>query len=427
MKMINVLINVYGCRPDSGSETGMGWNWIAHLSVHCRLLVLTEGQWRDEIEAAVAQLSHRENLHFYYLPVSDKVREMCWNQGNWLFYLHYRRWQLQAYRKALEIIASQRIDLVHQLNFIGYREPGYLWRIKHIPYVWGPVGGMENMPLNYISGVGFSQKLFVLVKNILNVLQLKLQWRVRKAMNRADKIISSGAGVDAIIRREFGVEPVMINETGCFPAEADEQPKQLPSALDLTGQTDVPADSNFNLIWVGKFDYRKQLGLALRTIHEVRHLRGLKFHILGSGSKADVVSYQRLADELGLQDICIWHGNQPIRKVHALMQASQVMFFTSIMDATSTVIVEALSNKLPVICFNICGFGPLIDETTGCKVELTSPKQSVSDFKEKIEYLYYHKNELEIMSENCGIKSRGELAWTEKAKKMLQIYEELLH
>jgi len=155
--MRNVLINVYGCRPDSGSETGMGWNWIVHISAHCRLFVLTEGQWRDEIEAAVEKLPHKNNLQFYYLPVSDEVREMCWNQGNWLFYLHYRRWQQRAYHKALEIIASHRIDLVHQLNFIGYREPGYLWKIKHIPYVWGPVGGMENMPLSYINGVGLSK------------------------------------------------------------------------------------------------------------------------------------------------------------------------------------------------------------------------------------------------------------------------------
>jgi len=419
--MRNILINVYACRPDSGSETGMGWNWIVHLSAHCRLFVLNEGQWRDEIESAVEKLPHKDNLQFYYLPVSEQVREMCWNQGNWLFYFHYRQWQQRAYRKALEIMETQRIDLVHQLNFIGYREPGYLWKIKHIPFVWGPVGGMENMPLSYINGVGLSKKLFVLIKNILNILQVKFHPRVRKAMKRADKVISSGMGVDAIIRKEFGLEPIIINETGCFPVEYHHE-----SVLS-TAMKEVKEEKGFNIIWVGKFDYRKQLGLALRTIHAVRHLPGLHFHILGTGSKADIDFYHRLAVELGLQDICVWHGNKPLKQVHALMQKSHLMLFTSIMEATSTVVLEALSNQLPVICFNICGFGPLIDETMGCKIELSNPRQSVKDFELKIVHLYSHRKELATMAENCGVKSRGELAWPHKAKKMYGVYEELLN
>jgi hypothetical protein len=26
------------------------------------------------------------------------------------------------------------------LNMIGYREPGYLWKLN-VPFVWGPMGG----------------------------------------------------------------------------------------------------------------------------------------------------------------------------------------------------------------------------------------------------------------------------------------------
>lgn len=53
------------------------------------------------------------------------------------------------------------------------------------------------------------------------------------------------------------------------------------------------------------------------------------------------------------------------------MRESDLFFFTSIMEATSTVLVEALMNRLPVLCFDTCGMGTIVDETVGCKIPLT--------------------------------------------------------
>ena len=84
--MINVLINAYACSPSWGSEPGMAWNWISNLASYCNLYIITEGEWKDEIEEAVRKHPHKEHLHFYYNPVSEKIRKMCWNQGDWRFY-----------------------------------------------------------------------------------------------------------------------------------------------------------------------------------------------------------------------------------------------------------------------------------------------------------------------------------------------------
>jgi glycosyltransferase involved in cell wall biosynthesis len=410
--MINVLINAYAIRPASGSEPGMGWNWVVHLAKHCNLYIITEGEWKDEVDAAVELLPQRENLHFYYLPVTEKVREMCWNQGQWLFYLHYQNWQKRVLPLAEEIISNHRIDIIHQLNMVGFREPGYLWKIRDIPFVWGPVGGMENMPLRYIRDAGFGKQAIVLVKNLLNTLQVKYHRRVRKAMFRAGQLIASGEGIKRIIFREFGLQSVTMNETGCFPSTTSWEP--------------APDDSTFSVVWVGKFFYSKQLGLALRVIAALKQLKGLQFHIIGTGSEVDVKRYQQLADELGIQAMCVWHGKMGNKKVHEMMHSSHIMLFTSVMEATSTVILEAISNNLPVVCFNTCGFGPLIDESIGCRVELSDPQTSIREFKEKIEYLYTHRQVLHKMSENCSVKRNGELSWPVKAERMLQVYEKLV-
>lgn len=445
--MIEVVMTVYACRPNAGSEEGMGWNWVKNLGRHCRLHVINEGEWKEEVEAALAQLEYRDNITMYYLPVSEKVREMCWNQGNWLFYLHYRRWHIRAYRKALEIIDQHPVDLVHQLNFISFREPGFLWKIKSLPFVWGPVGGMENMPVPYIKGESWKHKLFVLLKNTLNTLQVKFQPRVRRAMNHAAVVIASGKGIETIVRREFGREPVTINETGCYPADTPDvsvsanpadavgisvsaSPADLPeSSAPASPASSHPIETtsgDFNILWVGKFDYRKQLGLALRTIAALKHLPGIRFHVAGTGSDADVARFHQLSDDLGLHDITRWHGRMSNPQVHQLMHQSQLLFFTSIMDATSTVVVEAIMNKLPVVCFNICGFGPIVDKSVGRTIDLSDPTNSVTEFKREIENLYRNRTILSQLSAQCALKSKGELAWPVKAQKMKELYEDVL-
>ena len=99
--MMKILINAYACSPNMGSEPGMAWNWCLHLAKHCELYIITEGEFRDKIEAMVPTLPQGKNMHFFYNPVTDEVRKMCWNQGDWRFYKYYREWQWKTYRKPL--------------------------------------------------------------------------------------------------------------------------------------------------------------------------------------------------------------------------------------------------------------------------------------------------------------------------------------
>lgn len=113
--MLSILINAYACSPNMGSEPGMAWNWCINLARHCELYIITEGEFRDKIEAALPTLPQGKHMHFYYNPVSEEVRKMCWNQGDWRFYKHYKKWQWKTYEMAQEIIVKQHIDIVHQL------------------------------------------------------------------------------------------------------------------------------------------------------------------------------------------------------------------------------------------------------------------------------------------------------------------------
>lgn len=411
--MLNILINAYACSPNWGSEPGMAWNWCSNLAKYCELFIITEGEWKEEIEKAIKTHPYGKNMHFYYNPVPQKVRDMCWNQGDWRFYYYYRKWQKSTLKIAQQICKEHKIDVIHQLNMVGFREPGLLWNIKDVPYVWGPVGGMENIPTSYLKNVSWKQNLFCRVKNTINTLQYIYQPNVRKAIKNSDVLISAVKGVEKVFKEVYRRESILINETGCNIG-----------VKDGTDDTDTKKSiGTLNLIWVGKFDFRKQLEIALQTIAKLKGI-DVKLHICGTGSDQQVNAYRELCTSLGIDDKCIWYGKTDNKKVLELMQEMDIFFFTSIMDLTSTVVLEAIQNKLPIVCHDTCGFGNIVNDSIGRKIELRTPQDSINDFAKVIEELYNNRELLTAMQPNFD-KVAEELTYEAKAKKMIDIYKDL--
>lgn len=193
---MKILINAYACSPGMGSEPGMAWNWVSNLAKFCELYIITEGEFRDKIEEVVPTLEQGKNMHFYYNPVSEEIRKMCWNQGDWRFYKYYKEWQWKTYLLAKDICKVEKMDVLHQLNMIGFREPGYLWKLSQengVPFVWGPVDAKDKFPVAYLDGAGLKTKLFMRLKNFLTGIQLRCSGRVRKAAHQASVIFSASS------------------------------------------------------------------------------------------------------------------------------------------------------------------------------------------------------------------------------------------
>lgn len=413
--MFSVLINAYACSPNMGSEPGMAWNWCVNLAKYCELHIITEGEFRDKIEAVLPTLPQGNNMHFYYNPVSDEIRKMCWNQGDWRFYKYYREWQWKTYLMAEEIIKQHHIVIVHQLNMIGFREPGYLWKIEDKPFVWGPIGGLKQFPSSYLEGAGIKMKLFNRIKNIVNIYQIKHDKRVNQALKKADLLISSIPDSYNAIKRYKGLNSIIIPETGCF-IDNDTVKRNM----------DEKANGDFRLLWVGKFDFRKQLNIALATMAKLKNKSNIKLIICGSGSDDQVSYYKQMALNLGIEDNVVWKGNIENSKVKEEMRQSDIFFFTSVSEDTSTVVLEAVSCELPVLCFDTCGMGYVINESVGQKVPLTNPRQSAYDFAEKINYLYNNREYLQKLSDGCKQRQK-ELSWDNKAKQMVELYNKVIN
>lgn len=411
--MLKVLINAYACSPGMGSEPGMAWNWVKNLAKFCELYIITEGEFWEKIEAAVPTLEQGGNMHFYYNPVSDEIRKMCWNQGDWRFYKYYRQWQWKTYLMAKGICEKERIDVLHQLNMIGFREPGYLWKLSKengVPFVWGPIGGLKQFPTAYLKEAGLKMQLFMRLKNFLNIWQLKHEKRVDEALKTAKLLISSIPDSYRALKKYKGLESMVIPETGCFLSD------------DIsTARFD---NEEFHIMWVGKFDFRKQLPLALQAVALAKSPK-LKLDVYGSGSVGQVEMAKRMGEELGISQQVIWYGNQKNDVVMEAMRKAQLFFFTSVNEDTSTVVLEAVSNRLPVVCFDACGMSAVIDASVGRKIALSQPSQSAHDFARILNELEGNRALLKQLSENCR-QRQMELSWEVKARTVVEEYKRIV-
>lgn len=107
------------------------------------------------------------------------------------------------------------------------------------------------------------------------------------------------------------------------------------------------------------------------------------------------------------------------------MQKSDLLFFTSIAEGTPHVILEAIGNNLPILCFDTCGQGDCVNENIGIKIPLSNPQQSIQKFASILNNLERNRKLLQCMSEKCQ-QRQIELSWENKALQMVKLYNNII-
>ena len=409
--MMKVLINAYAVCPGMGSEPGVGWHWTTEIAKHCEVFVITESEFKEKILTEVEKLPQKKNLHFFWNEVSPEVRTMCWNQGDWRFYWHYRKWQKRTYKIAKHLCEQQEIDILHQLNMIGFREPGFLWKLakkKNIPFVWGPIDAKEGFPKGYLSALPLKHRLFMQVKTLISIFQLRYNSRVDRAARRAAILIGASPESVESMRKYKNCRAILINETACtLSPDSDSQ------------ETIEKFSDGIHILWCGKIEIRKQLTLAIKTLGELlRKERKVTLHVAGSG---DTAPYKSLAKSLNIEGNIQWHGMLSHEEVQTLMKKCHLLLFTSLAEGTPHVVLEAIQNRLPVLCHDCCGMAAVIDDSIGRKIAVTNAEGSVERFTAVIENLTDSPEEILRLSQNCS-ERRKSLSWEKRAEQIVELY-----
>jgi len=407
-RRLKVLIVAAAVHPNKGSEPGLGWGWIVALSKYHDLWIITgerEGN-RDAIEREFKQQPElRSHLEFNFIPRPDGP----WLERIWppYYYRLYRLWHLEALRVAQKLTSEISFDLAHQLNMTGFREPGFLWTLD-LPFVWGPVGGTVNVPLRFARMLGVREFLYHLVKVTINNLQLRYHPRVRSALQRADAFITSNSDTQEAFRRVHKKGSIVIQDTGPIS-------EKLIQSLDSSKEE----NSIFRISWSGLHISRKALPILLHALAQIQVQVQFHIDIIGDGPMSS--RWKRLARKLGLADRVTWHGWLEKKQALAIIAQSNLFAFPSLHEGTPTVVMEALSLGVPVLCLDHCGQADVVDASCGIKIPLSSAKEVIDAFADAIIQLIRNPDELMQLSVGSGNRIKI-FSWEQKARMMSDLY-----
>lgn len=411
-RRLKVLMVAAAVHPDKGSEPGLGWGWIVALSKYHDLWIITgerEGN-REAIERELLQQPElRSRLKFFFIPRPDGP----WLERIWppYYYRLYRLWHLEALRVAQKLTSEISFDLAHQLNMTGFREPGFLWTLE-LPFVWGPVGGTVNVPLRFARMLGAREFLYHLVKVTINNLQLRYHPRVRSALQRADAFITSNSDTQEAFRRVHKKGSIVIQDTGPIS-------EKLIQSLDSSKEE----NSIFRISWSGLHISRKALPILLHALAKIQYRVQFHLDIIGDGPMFS--RWKKMAKSLGLQDRLTWHGWLAKPKALAIIAQSDLFAFPSLHEGTPTVVMEALSLGVPVLCLDHCGQADVVNSECGIKIPVTDLDSVIKSFAEAI--LFLDKNEEILQKLSVGaIKRIREFSWESKAFKMNKFYQAIV-
>jgi glycosyltransferase involved in cell wall biosynthesis len=417
--MKSIILLAYAISPTRGSEYSVGWNFLMNLSKNNKVFVLCglSGDHMGDTEEIEQYFKNNPHPNIKLITVKPTVLANIINWPNRIgvlgpiFYLAFPLWQKEAYRIAKEIVSTEKIDIIHHLNPIGFREPGYLWKIDK-PFIWGPVGGaifvnpilLKNFPLKH--------KAFFFIKNKINFLQLRFNNRIRKASSRASEIIFCSTDNKESFEKFLGITGEIISEQGTFTLEDLKMPNNKNENSEL-----------INLVWAGQISYRKNLVLLFNTLSLIKNNSKWNLSIIGDGN--GINELKLLAQNLLINDKIIWHGKKKRSETIEIMSKADLHCMSSLAEGNPGVLYEAISLGIPTISLDKDGMHDTLKNENGILIPITSYNETTKSYASKIDELINNPNYLIELKERT-INLASKVTWSKKIEQFEKIYDKAI-
>lgn len=346
---MKILLSAYACRPDVGSEPGVGWHWSVLLAQRHDVVVLTRDRFRPFIETELS-LRPRPRLHFVYLeiPLPRHIAET-----GFAVYPKYILWQLAVFPLALRLHRKWRFDVVQHITIGTFRYPSWLGFLG-IPFVFGPVGGGERAPSRLYQGLPLRERLRERFRTTV-MFSGFLDPFLRIALGRADLYVARSKQSLEVVPASVRRKAVVQLEIGVNPEEIILKPRERAAGEPL------------RTLMVCRLIGWKGIHLAIDAACQFRS-QGVKVEIEVCGAGNLLPWLQGEVERCGLQEHFRLLGAISRNEVKEKYRKAHLLLFPSLHDAGGTAVVEALGYGLPVICLDLGGPAEIVTERCGIVV-----------------------------------------------------------
>ena len=358
------LISAYAFSPTLGSEFAQGWNYVQEMKSRYELTVLvgsSDGRMGDFSllnQQVVTNLANEvEIIRIQPDWFCKIIKWMDVRLGiSWLFVLGLHRWHRLAYEQAVALHSQHKFDVVHQLGPIGFRNPGYLYKLG-VPSYWGPIGGFQyiNLQLAFRSSPRYGA--VSIIRNISTFMAARSSY-VTSAVKGFDRL--SFATVTN--RNNFAVLHKVAG-----PVLSDQ------ATVTGTPQPDKTTKHHkypMRVIWCGSIDARKNVRLLLDVAAALETCKTpVLITVIGSGPL--LAGAVKRANKLELTNIR-FTGQIPRQEVKQYFKEAHILCFTSLSEANTSTFFEALEVACVPFALDLDGFSSNITPEMGYKISTKS-------------------------------------------------------
>jgi glycosyltransferase involved in cell wall biosynthesis len=353
-----VLLGAYAFSPTLGSEFAQGWNYVLQMQARYHLTVLVGSS--DGRMGEFALLDHPavralgDAVEIVRVEPDLFCRIIKWLDirlgMSWLFVLGLRRWHWLAYQQAKRLHAVRRFEAAQQLGPVGFRNPGYLYRLG-IPSYWGPIGGFQYIDLKLAFRSSPRYGVISLVRNISTHLAAR-SGHVKAAVKGFQRLSFATSTNRRNFEALYGVRGPVLSDQATARRVAD--------------VLDKPAAAPLRVVWCGSVDARKNIRLLLDIAARLQSMDSpVSITVIGSGSMLEAAIQDAQTRQLGNVRFT---RQLPRPQVQQQFREAHVLCFTSLSEANTSTFFEALEAGCIPVALDLDGFSSNITDDIGAKV-----------------------------------------------------------
>ena len=418
-KNLKVLMVAEQCNPDWVSVPLVGYNFYHEISQIADVKLVTHARNREGFEKYGIQ---QDITYLEESAIARLYHRLIWNliakgRSNWPLYNAlafpiYAEFDRQVYQRFGRAVKRGEYDVVHVITPMMPRYPTSLIKAcKRTPLLLGPVNGGVPFPKGFEETAKKEKASWNFLKHIGRYLVPGYVATYKKA----HKILSGSTYTLEMLKRTFKIPNERIDllyENGI--SKTFLQPVQKPQNTNQV-----------KLLFVGRLVPYKGADMLVEAIAQLpQAIRNrILLTVVGDGSERALL--EDTVNRLGLQNVIEFVGWVKQQETVDYYRRADIFCLPSIREFGGAVVMEAMACGLPCIVANNGGIAEYVDQETGFKIDLRSRDFVIQQLAEKITLLTENDRLREQMANRC-VEKAHEFEWSAKAKRVVEIYTELL-
>lgn len=343
-KRLKIFVSSYACEPNLGSEIGVGWHWVLEMNKYFELWVLTRQSNKKHIEDWLRENPQEHEIHWLYYDTPYWMR--WWKKGLRGVRTYYVLWQKKTNIIVKETMKENNIDIFHLLTYGNALWPISSYGQKKF-FIWGPTGGVDNIPWDYAKHYDIKWKVIEAVRRLM-VKTLPFNYGFTQRCKNANLIFCKSFSLYDNIPQKYRSRAMLFTDVAV-------EPKNISNYKRQRGE-----DGTVRYLLVGKLDAWRGFDLAIEAISEaVKSNPKIILQILGKGS--DRERLENLVKKNNVKKNVQFLGQVSMDEYFQLMADCDVVLNPSLKEGAVTTAFDSMSFGKPLICVDTGGYTRYFD------------------------------------------------------------------